>query len=219
MKNVYFFGDSIAFGQGVTICDTWVCKTAEYLKRMDDSIVVNNLSVNGNTTRMALERMAHDIQGKNIEILIVEFGMNDCNYWQTDCGVPRVSPDSFQANLEEIIKRARVFNTKKIVLLTNHVSGRNDLLVNSDITYQENNQKYNAIIRKVAKEESTLLIDMEDYFISYINEVNEDQRRARIESLLLPDMIHLSRLGHEIYYKFFISQFVERVLNAEEKQI
>jgi hypothetical protein len=44
-KKVYFFGDSIAFGQGVSICDTWVVKTAQFLKTLDNGIIVNNLSI------------------------------------------------------------------------------------------------------------------------------------------------------------------------------
>ena len=212
-KKVYFFGDSIAFGQGVSICDTWVVKTAQFLKTLDNGIIVNNLSINGNTTRMALERMAYDIQGKDIYMLIIEFGMNDCNYWVTDCGVPRVSEISFKSNLIEIIERAFIFNPNKLVLLTNHVSGREDILCNSKITYQENNKHYNEIIREVVEEsvsENVFLIDIEKYFIDYSNiEKNPQLRKQKRDNLLLEDGIHLSRLGHDKYYEFFVDKLKE----------
>lgn len=210
MKKVFFFGDSIAFGQGVTICNTWVCKTAEYLRdHISEEIIVNNYSVNGNTTRMALERMPYDIQNKEADVLVVEFGMNDCNYWLTDCGVPRVSPEAFRANLIEIIERAFVFRTKKLLLLTNHISGKTDIMPDTDISYQQSNRKYNQIIREVAENfspEKVVLVDMERYFEEYVTAGgNEEERR---DSLLLPDGIHLSTAGHELYYRNFLKKLL-----------
>lgn len=215
MRNIYFFGDSIAFGQGVSICDTWVCKTAEYLRNhVSENIVVNNHSINGNTTRMALERMPHDIQDKSIDILVVEFGMNDCNYWVTDCGVPRVSEEAFRANLTEIIERALVFHVKKILLLTNHISGRMDIMPNSSITYQQSNKKYNLIIREVAQRfgaEKVVLVDMEKYFEEGLGKENDNiKNRENIrKSLLLPDLVHLSKKGHELYYRHFLRTLLQ----------
>lgn len=220
--SIYFFGDSIAFGQGVTICDTWVCKTAQYLKDYykqrgeTKETIVNNMSINGNTTRMALERMPFDIQSKEIDILIVEFGMNDCNYWETDCGCSRVSPMAFEANLEEIIKRARIFHAKNVLLLTNHVSGKDsEAMPHTTITYQQNNEKYNEIIRRVASKNSGYvhLADMEKYFKEEINK--SDMPEKLIKDYLLPDLIHLSSLGHEMYYRYFIPHLIEVLEGVE----
>lgn len=218
--NIYFFGDSIAFGQGVSICDTWVCKTAQYLKNHYEQkgikTIVNNMSINGNTTRMALERMPFDIQSKEIDILVVEFGMNDCNYWETDCGCSRVSPMAFEANLEEIIKRAGIFKAQNVLLLTNHISGKNsETMPHTTITYQQNNEKYNEIIRKVASKNSDYvhLVDIEKYFQEEINKSESPEKQ--IKDHLLPDLIHLSPLGHEIYYRYFIPHLIEVIEGME----
>lgn len=101
--NIYFFGDSISFGQGVSIDLGWVTKLSAKLriKFPQQDITAINSSINGNTTRMALERMPYDIQSHDVDILVIGFGMNDCNYWETDKGVPRVSPLAFEANLKK----------------------------------------------------------------------------------------------------------------------
>jgi hypothetical protein len=57
----FFFGDSICFGQGVSPHQVWVARIAADLAATfaDAAITVQNPSVNGNTTRAALERMPY----------------------------------------------------------------------------------------------------------------------------------------------------------------
>ena len=104
---IFFFGDSICFGQYTSPHESWVTQISEKLNEVASErqfkILIQNPSVNGNTTRQALERMPYDVQSHEPEILIVQFGMNDCNYWETDRGMQRVNPQSFEANINEII--------------------------------------------------------------------------------------------------------------------
>lgn len=196
---LYFFGDSISFGQGISVDLTWVNRIAQELHQQygRDKITVINTSINGNTTRMALERMPYDIQSHDVDVLLVGFGMNDCNYWVTDKGVPRVSPNAFRANLEEIVNRAFHFGAKKVVLRTNHPSPRTDYMTNTDITYGESNHFYNEIIREVAKGDSRItFVDVEQEFDRYIKE-----HHVRLEELTLPDGVYLSLLGHDVYFE------------------
>lgn len=102
---------------------------------------MQNPSINGNTTRMALERMPYDIQSRNVDILVVGFGMNDCNYWETDRGLPRVSPQAFKANMNEIVKRAYASGIKKVVLHTNHTSPVDKQMCGQNFSYRESNAK------------------------------------------------------------------------------
>lgn len=197
---VCFFGDSISFGQDESMCDTWVCEIARKLKIFGNErgvkIIVQNPSINGNTTRMALERMAHDVTSRKVDVLVVQFGLNDCNYWDTDMGNPRVSRNSFEANLEEIIIRATtICGVKKIILNTNHISNKNIQIKNTDITYQESNEAYNGIIRKVADayEDVVILNDIEAY------QKEEFETKSLDYSWILADGIHLSTKGHEFY--------------------
>ena len=68
--------------------------------------------------------MPYDIQSHEPDLLLVQFGMNDCNFWESDRGNPRVSLDAFRANLREIYTRAFSFGVHNVIQLTNHPSGR-----------------------------------------------------------------------------------------------
>lgn len=213
---VYFFGDSICFGQGVSLHKTWVSQVAaqldaDYLSRGVKPLL-QNYSINGNTTRMALERIAYDIQGKDIDVLVVQFGMNDANIWQTDKGRPRVSPASFAANLQEIIDRASTFGVSHILLNTNHPTGRFAVLPNSHIVYQEHICLYNTIVRQVAASNASLvtLVDMEAYFNEQLPE-----ERSVLHLLPAPDLLHLNTRGNDMYFQRFypvLHATVERLL-------
>lgn len=202
---IFFFGDSICFGQGVSLHKGWVAKISSELSLLGihykRDVVVVNSSVSGNTTRQALERMPYDVQSQNPDALIIQFGMNDCNYWETDKGIPRVSPDAFFANLNEIIDRALVFGTKRVFLHTNHPSGRDKVpMPHVNITYQQSNKRYNEIIRSVAQmrhSPEVILSDVEFEFERIIN-----GRPEVLASFLLPepDLLHLSEAGHGLYY-------------------
>ena len=115
---VTFFGDSICTGQHVAIHRGWVTQSsaslAEKFDNKDQSIVVKNSSVNGRTTRQALETISYEIQSDKPDIVVVQFGMNDCNYWQSDKGLARVSIEAFSANLSKIITLVVHFGAKKV---------------------------------------------------------------------------------------------------------
>lgn len=197
---VFFFGDSICFGQGVSPHRVWVGRLSAALERQFARTVdlqFQNPSINGNTTRQALERIAYDIQSHSPHIVLVQFGMNDCNVWETDRGHPRVSPDAFRANLSEIIDRARIFGAKQVILGTNHPTTRTEkLLPGVDYTYEAANRSYNAITREVAAAKSATLADAEHACDAAVN-----AGEVTYESLVLDDQLHLSATGHDIYFR------------------
>jgi acyl-CoA thioesterase I len=219
--NIFFFGDSICFGQRVSVHLGWVTRIAKkinvFSRPYKIDIIVTNSSINGSTSRQALERMPHDIQAGKPDILIVQFGMNDCNCWETDHGLPRVSPAGFASNLEEIISRARAFSVSEFFLLTNHPSTRNKgNMPYTDITYQDHNSKYNEIIRNVAKATRISLIDTEKYWYEQL------ENGLHLEDLLLPDEVHLSVRGHNLYYNFvypYIEMSVKKLTSGPQELI
>ena len=139
MKRIVFFGDSIMFGQRVSVCDIFVVELAKSLP----NAIVTNLSTCGDTTRMALNRMSFDIQPQAFDIMVLQFGYNDSNYWITDNRLPRISKDSFRANLNEIIDRAYSRDISKIFMCTNHPTTRTDNFPNLPISLHESNKQYN----------------------------------------------------------------------------
>lgn len=215
--DIYFFGDSISFGQGISVDLGWVTKLSERLRKdfPEQDITTINSSINGNTTRMALERMPYDIQSHHVDILMVGFGMNDCNYWESDKGIPRVSPTAFEANLKEIIQRAFHFGAQVVILRTNHPSPRKAMMINTRLTYAESNANYNKIIRKVADENKNVeFVDMEQAFIDYCQ-----QSGVSLDELVLPDQVHLSKKGHEVYLETFypkLKECINKLLGSKE---
>lgn len=201
---VFFFGDSICFGQGVSIHKGWVTRISAESSSLGHSmgtqIVVINASVNGNTTRQALERMPYEIQSQHADILIVQFGLNDSNYWESDRGLPRVSPGAFRANLEEIVARAFNFHTHAVVLNTNHpVLKQHGAVGHTTRKYSESVAEYNEIIRVVASScrnrFNVILSDIESAFLEHAR-----GNSGEIRNLLLPDLVHLSEAGHHLYF-------------------
>jgi acyl-CoA thioesterase I len=199
---IAFFGDSICVGQGVSIYRGWVTRVAGRLDEVATEygceIIVINSSVNGSTTRQALERMPYEIQSHGVDILIVQFGLNDCNYWQSDAGLPRVSPAAYAANLREIIERGSRFGAKTIFLHNNHPTMRDGKqFPHSNVTFEESNRRYNAIVREVGGSlgPQVIFTDIEAEFDRFTN-----QRRDLLANLLLPDGLHLSAAGHSLYF-------------------
>ncbi|MFC1606583.1 SGNH/GDSL hydrolase family protein [Candidatus Latescibacterota bacterium] len=197
---IYFFGDSICFGQYVSSHKTWVNRVShkldEFAADHNNEIIVQNPSRNGDTTRQALERMAYDVQSHDPDILYVQFGMNDCNYWVTDRGVPRVSGDAFTANLKEIITRALAFDVKHVFLATNHPSTLDiEPFPYTETTYQESNELYNKRVRDVIGmfTSKVSLIDIEQSFYKHAPD------RDHLGKLVLADGLHLSEAGHDLY--------------------
>ena len=207
-----FFGDSICVGQGVSIYQGWVTRVAKMLDELwahtRREIIVDNASINGNTTRQALERMPYDVQSHGADVLIVQFGLNDCNYWQTDKGLPRVSPEAFYANLVEIVRRGRNFGAQLVLLNNNHPTSRGgELLPYTGKNYEQSNREYNQIVRDVASSlgDRVVLNDVESHFELELKG-GTPQR-----NLLLSDGLHLSSRGHQIYFDFLAPKICDAV--------
>ena len=164
------------------------------------TVGIQNASVNGNTTRQALERMPYDIMAHQPDFLMIQFGMNDCNYWRTDNGVPRVSKRAFSANLEEMVSRAEATGTKLVFLNTNHPSLVGNFPHISEVTYAQSNAEYNEIIRTTHGELiggnlPVVLVDIETAWEYHL----AAQSDLRLSDFLLPDGIHLNIKGHDLY--------------------
>ena len=210
---ITFFGDSICVGQGVSIHSGWVTRIAAELDRVAETygseIVVTNASVNGNTTRQALERMPYEVQSFGVDVMIVQFGLNDCNHWQTDRGLPRVSPEAFAANLKEIMDRGRLFGARRIFLHNNHPTTRDrETMPGTSTTYEASNRRYNAIVRQVAAEapDDVRFTDIESAFTRLVG-----GDRAKLQPFLLADGLHLSRQGHDVYFELAAAKIISGV--------
>lgn len=204
LVRITFFGDSIFVGQGVSIYRGWVTRIAQFLDEYGEKIgkefLVTNASVNGRTTRQALEDMPYTVQSHGVDILVIQFGLNDCNYWATDRGLPRVSLGAFRENLREIIQRGFKFGARRILLNNNHPTSRcTDLLPWTSLTYEESNQAYCEEIRSLAASlgPNVFFQDIHKYFAELTQTSG-----LPIRNYLLADGLHLNTAGHNAYYQF-----------------
>lgn len=204
MIKLVCFGDSICFGQFVSPHAIWMNKLSATLSEQFGSLRLQNPSISGNTTRMALERMAYDVQAHGIDVFYTQFGMNDCNYWATDNGNPRVSAGAYRANLKEILARARASGAKVLMIGTNHPTPKITPYPYANCSYQESNAYYNTIIRETAAEEEITLIDHEAFW-------NKQVAHGTLKDYLLEDEIHLSLKGHDLYYTYTAPLFEQAI--------
>jgi len=153
--------------------------------------------------------MHYDVTSHHPDFMMVQFGMNDCNYWVDDLTLPRVSPDSFVANLEEIVDRAVVSGVRHCFLNTNHTSLKGAFPHYEELSYDQSNTIYNQLVRDAhermtGKGRPVTLIDMERHWLSHL----EESLQVSLETLLLDDGIHLSEQGHSVYTAFIIPKVV-----------
>ena len=222
-NKLYLFGDSICFGQLVNAHKTWAVNLSHALNQLinlRDPFIVQNAGVNGNTTRQALLRMHYDVISHRPDFLMIQFGMNDCNYWADDINLPRVSEKSFKANLEEMVDRGISVGVKHFFLNTNHPSTKGGIPHNKSLSYEKSNSDYNQVIREahhemVKSSKPVTLIDMEEVFNSLI----VSSENIILKDLLLEDGIHLSENGHEVYIKYLIPIVIDKVKNLLFKHL
>jgi acyl-CoA thioesterase-1 len=212
-RRIIFFGDSIFVGQGVSPNQTFVTRLAAEAEEVygagADTPAVYNCSVNGHTSRQALERIGFDVQSHGVDLMVLQLGLNDCNYWVTDRGLPRVGERGFVANLREIIDRALWFGARRILVLTNHpvkkILEKHAFFATS---YADSSRRYNELIREVSRDAppEIRLVDIEADWDRRIKEGH-----VQLEQLLLRDGIHLSAKGHLLYHEIVTPHFLDAV--------
>lgn len=207
MKNFVFFGDSIFVGQYISIEKTFVSKTANFFSKTNNSLIFHNRSVNGCTTRQALERMDFDIFGLNPDIVNIQFGINDCNIWETDFGHQKVCKQSYIENIKEMIDRCLYKKVKYIIINSNHPLNRHKNLPNSKLSYEQMNTQYSSELTKIFKNYSrkVLFFDIRKEIIKYYH---LSQKKYEY---LIDDGVHLSQKGHDFYFEKFNKFLLNRL--------
>ena len=216
MIKVAFFGDSICLGQGVSIHNGWVVRLSDFIeKKLDNSSpsLIFNSSYNGRTSREALLQMSFEILDHKPDILLIQFGMNDCNYWKTHHGVPRVSIKSFKENINEMIFRSFNSGIKYVVVNTNHPTPKNSKFEYANLSYEESNCLYNEALREISRtSDNFVLNDMNKKIQKFLSNNN-----LIAEDIVLKDGIHLNQFGHELYFDFtskVMEDLIKKSLNG-----
>jgi len=211
-KFFIFFGDSISFGELISIHKIWVSRLSKLIEdNLSTDSTVMNLSINGNTTRMALERIPSDVQKYRPKVVNVQFGMNDCNYWLTDEGQTRVSISAYRENLKEIVSRCFRFGAEYVLLPTSHPTPHLEKTVGR-VCYEESRQAFCEMVREICEQDDRLiLVDIEKVFNQAIKDTGS------CENYLMADGIHLNESGHQLYYDTYEPVILEICRKIDQK--
>lgn len=162
-------GDSITAGQHQPVAWPALLNHGE---------TVYAAGVPGDTTRLGLERFPRDVQDREPDVVVIQFGHNDANRWQTDRRLPRVSIQAYYANLDEMVKRARTFGAVPY-LCTITPSYRSE-------DHEADCRQYDRMLRGLADGARVPVIDVRAAF---------EGRRE----LVMADGLHLTPEGHRVY--------------------
>ena len=165
-------GDSITSGQYLPPEQAW----PQQLSRITGRRVMN-AGVANETTRQGLERFPRHVQSVRPEALVIQFGLNDCNRWKSDRGLPRVSRSAYAANLREMVTRAFAFDIATVVICGLTPTQKSE-------QHSLDAGQYNRIAREVASSMSV------EFCASPF---------GPFRSTHLIDDLHLSEEGHRIY--------------------
>ena len=147
-------------------------------------------SITGLNSRIALEKLPKILKKINKKsIIIVQLGINDSWHYRSLKGIPNVSLEAFESNINEIILKLKNFNAKKIYMINYHKLLNNRFEINNK-NLNQNLKKYNLIIKKISKKKKVNFIDVYKETIK-IDPINICRP--------LPDGIHLNKNGEKIY--------------------
>ncbi len=202
---VVFFGDSITrmgarSGGYVDIISQTIAT-----EKPDMAIQIIGAGVSGNKTPDLLRRLDRDVLSHNPQVVVIYIGINDIWHWSKPHPVtkePRkgTTAEDYNNHLRELVEKIKAANAR-VVLCTPTVIGEN--LGNENPNNQRLDQ-YSDIVRQVAKETGSDLIDLRQIFCEYLME-NNTLNKAR--GILTGDSVHMNEAGNQLIASSILSEF------------
>jgi lysophospholipase L1-like esterase len=195
----------VAFGDSITAHGSREVRPERHWPRLvarRTGVEVLNAGAGGNTTTQGLDRIEKAVLARRPDLVLVQFGFNDCHH-PPGSSAPRTSIDLFEGNLRRIIENVVVRTGARVALVVNHPTTREGEAhrAPNGRSYEENKRAYDAVLRRVAGETRSLLLDVEAAFRAAPRPLAE---------LLIEDGLHLNEAGAEVY-----AQAVEGFLRGE----
>ncbi len=187
-KRIVFFGDSITqAGVGPNGYITQIGKMLQE-KGLADQYELIGAGIGGNKVYDLYLRHEEDVLAKNPDIIIIYVGINDV--WHKTTSRTGTDYDKFERFYHALIKRLRA-NGAKIIICTPSVIGEKTDNTNEndgDLNY------FSTMIRRIANEDGTGLIDLRYEFMKYlkVNNPNNDSK-----GVLTTDRVHLNETGNK----------------------
>jgi len=186
---VIFFGDSITqAGAG----------TGGYILRIDtlcksegkgDNYEFIGAGIGGNKVYDLYLRMENDVLAKEPEMVIIYIGVNDV--WHKSSSGTGTDADKFERFYQAIIDKLKAKNIKIILCTPAAIGEKTDFSNPQDGDMNE----YSNIIRRIAKKNDLVLVDLRKAFLDHNLKNNPDNKDRGI---LTTDRVHLNAKGNQL---------------------
>ncbi len=193
-KKVIFFGDSIT--QAGVAPHGYITLLQQMLTKdgKDNAFDLIGAGVGGNKVYDLYFRLEDDVLSKKPDIVFMYVGINDV--WHKRSMGTGTDPDKFERFYNKIIDKLQAAGAK-VIICTPTVIGEKKNFVNE---LDGDLNKYAAIIREIAKNKNTGLIDLHKAIVEYINDHNPEDKS---KGVLTTDGVHMNDSGNEFLAKQF----------------
>ncbi|MBN8860599.1 MAG: SGNH/GDSL hydrolase family protein [Sphingobacteriales bacterium] len=193
-KKVIFFGDSITQA-GVTP-HGYITLLQQMLAKegRDNAFDLIGAGIGGNKVYDLYFRLEDDVLSKKPDIVFIYVGINDV--WHKKSNGTGTDPDKFERFYNKIIDKLQAAGAK-VIICTPTVIGEKKNFVNE---LDGDLNKYAAIIRNIAKNKNTGLIDLHKAILEYIDTHNPEDKD---KGVLTTDGVHMNDTGNEFLAKQF----------------
>ena len=188
-RTIVFFGDSITYGYGVDReKESFYARISKIMESgLYGDIKTINAGASGDDTSEALKRVKTDVSVYNPDIVVIAFGLNDCQN-------NSMTPQKFRENILSMV--AAMPAKTRIVLATSNtfLEGGRSLWKNLNDSFE----KYMKELRNLARDNG--------YPIIYVNTAwgNHIRQDERHKESLYTDPTHPSAKGHRLIYETYM---------------
>ena len=205
MKEIFCFGDSITRGEYDPVSGGWVNKLVTHFfnKGLEHGIhnthEVYALGISGETSVEALNRIEQEFLSRRDKemqsVFVFAYGANDSAFYASEHRFA-VSKEDFKKTLKSLVTIVQKYNGITVFVNITPVIEEKNKEPNHRGKIRNNQyvREYNEIVKQVAEEEHTKLVDVYSLF----NEAN-------LDSLFIEDGLHPNSLGHEIIFDAVIN--------------
>ncbi|MFC5050479.1 sialate O-acetylesterase [Rubritalea spongiae] len=202
-EKIIFLGDSITRMGTKPKGYISLVNQAVQQTRSNDNIQVIGKGIGGNKVPDLLKRLERDVLDHRPTMVMVYIGINDIWHWTRPHPVtkePRegTTVEAYEAGLRDIVQQLQQQKIK-VLLCTPTVIGEN-----SNSAENSRLDQYSNIVRKIAADTNSDLLDLRKIFVDYLRKNNPQNQRSNI---LTSDSVHMNDQGNALLAKSFLSKF------------
>ncbi|MCA8992808.1 MAG: SGNH/GDSL hydrolase family protein [Planctomycetaceae bacterium] len=189
-----------------------------------EAVEIINAGVGGNHTELAKQRFERDVLQQAPDVVIIQFGINDSavDVWRNPPATgPRVSLEQYEQNLAGFVEQLKSRDVHVILMTPNPLQWTDKLKqLYRKPPYDANNPdgfnvlltKYAAAVRRIAKEQSVPLIDVDVAFREYGQEPDQSMND------LLLDGMHPNERGHRLITELLLPELSSQVKSLQRSR-